>query len=85
MVIDFFATWCGPCRHIAPIIEELAEKYEGQVLIGKCNVDENDELVSKFGIRNIPAIFFLNGDQIADKVVGAVPAAQIEEKIQALL
>lgn len=85
MVIDFFATWCGPCRHIAPIIEDLSGKYEGQVLIGKCNVDENDELVSKFGIRNIPAIFFLNGDQIADKVVGAVPAAQIEEKIQALL
>lgn len=85
MVIDFNAEWCGPCRRMAPIIEELAEKYDNQVIVGQCNVDENIELVNRFGIRNIPAIFFLKGSEVSDKVIGAVPSSQIEEKIQNIL
>ncbi len=85
MLIDFYADWCGPCRHLAPVVEELAKKYEGQVLVGKCNVDENDELVGRFGIRNIPAVFFLQGEEIKDKSIGAVPASVLEEKLAALL
>ena len=85
MVVDFSAEWCGPCRKMAPVIEEFAKKYDGKVIIGSCNVDENDDLTAKFGIRNIPAIFFLKNGQVVDKVVGAVTPAVVEEKIQALL
>jgi len=85
IVIDFFATWCGPCRQLAPTIEDFANRYEGKVLVGKCNVDENDGLVGRFGIRNIPAVFFLKGSEIIDKSIGAVPAAQLEEKLKAIL
>ncbi|MBO4593974.1 MAG: thioredoxin [Bacteroidaceae bacterium] len=85
MVIDFSAEWCGPCRKMAPLIEELAAKYDGKVIIGSCNVDESEELTAQFGIRNIPAIFFIKDGQTVDKVVGAVPAATVEEKVQALL
>ncbi len=59
IVIDFSATWCGPCKKIAPIIEELASEYEGRVIIGKCDVDDNDELTSKYGIRNVPTVLFI--------------------------
>ncbi len=70
VVIDFWATWCGPCKHIAPIVEELAEEYEGKVLIGKYDVDENDELPVEFNIRNIPTLlFFKNGDLVDRNVV----------------
>ena len=58
-VIDFSATWCGPCKKIAPIIDELADEYEGKVVIGKCDVDDNDELTSRFGIRNVPTVLFI--------------------------
>ena len=83
MVVDFSAEWCGPCRKMAPVIEEFAKKYYGK--IGSCNVDENDDLTAKFGIRNIPAIFFLKDGQVVDKVVGAVTPAVVEDKIQSLL
>ena len=85
MVVDFSAEWCGPCRKLDPVIEEFARQYDGKVIIGSCNVDENDDLTAKFGIRNIPAIFFLKDGQVVDKVVGAVTPAVVEEKIQALL
>ena len=85
MVIDFAAEWCGPCKKMAPIIEELAAKYDGKVTICSCNVDDNEALTEKFEIRNIPAIFFLKDGQIVDRVIGAVPASTIEEKVQALL
>ena len=84
IVIDFSATWCGPCKKIAPIIEELAEEYEGRVIIGKCDVDDNDELTSRFGIRNVPTILFIKNGEVVDKHVGAAPKATFVEKIEAL-
>jgi thioredoxin 1 len=85
LVVDFWATWCGPCRMVAPIIEEMSKAYDGRVVIGKCDVEENEDLAMEFGIRNIPTILFFKNGAIVDKIVGAVGKAKIEEKIQALL
>ena len=85
LVLDFWAEWCGPCRLVSPIIDELSEEYEGRVNIGKMNVDENDEVISQFGIRNIPTILFFKNGQLADKIVGAMPKDKFVEKIDALL
>lgn len=86
MVIDFWATWCGPCRKVGPTIQELADQYEGQAIIGKVNIEEDaDGLVSKFGIRNIPTILFIKGGEVVDKVVGAAPKSTLEEKLKAIL
>ncbi len=85
MVVDFWATWCGPCRMIAPIIEELAADFDGQIVVGKCDVEENDDLAAEFGIRNIPTILFFKNGEIVDKLIGAQPKAKLEEKFQALL
>jgi thioredoxin 1 len=85
LVLDFWATWCGPCRMVAPILSELAEKYDGKIVVGKCDVEENDELAAEFGIRNIPTILFFKGGVQVDKLVGAPSKAQFEEKIEALL
>lgn len=85
VVIDFWATWCGPCRRVAPIVEELAEQYEGQVLIGKYNVDEGSDLSGEYSIRNIPTLLFFKGGQLVDRHVGAASKAVLEEKIKSLL
>jgi thioredoxin 1 len=85
LVIDFWATWCGPCRMVAPIISELAEQYDGRIVVGKCDVEENDELAEEFGIRNIPTILFIKEGKVVDKLVGAMPKAKFEEKFEALL
>lgn len=86
VMIDFWATWCGPCRKVGPVIEELANQYEGQVIVGKINIEEDaDDLVAEFGIRNIPTILFMKGGQVVDKVVGAAPKSTLEEKLKALL
>lgn len=85
LVIDFSATWCGPCKKIAPIIDELAAEYEGRVLICKADVDENNELTSRYGIRNVPTVLFIKGGEVVDKNVGASPKATFVEKIEALL
>ncbi len=85
LVIDFSATWCGPCKKIAPIIEELAGEYDGKVIVGKCDVDDNDELTAKFGIRNVPTVLFIKNGEVVDKHVGAAAKNVFEEKINALL
>ncbi|MCI6295687.1 MAG: thioredoxin [Bacteroidales bacterium] len=84
-VIDFSATWCGPCKKIAPIIDELADEYEGKVVIGKCDVDDNDELTSRFGIRNVPTVLFIKNGEVVDKHVGAAPKSEFVNKIEGLL
>lgn len=81
-VIDFWAEWCGPCRAIGPVIEELATEYAGKVNIGKVNVDVNPNLSMNFGITSIPAILFVKGGQVVDKQIGAVPKSVLEKKIQ---
>ena len=85
VVVDFWATWCGPCRMISPIIDKMAEKYDGKVSVVKCNVDESTEIPMKFGIRNIPTILFFKNGEIVDRVVGAVPQAEIEKRIESIL
>ncbi len=84
-VIDFWAEWCGPCRMIAPIIEELAKEYEGKALIGKVNVDHNPEVSFKYGIRSIPTILILRNGEVVDKHVGATSKGALVEKIEAAL
>ena len=85
LVVDFWATWCGPCRMMAPIIEELANEYDGKVVVGKCDVEECEELAAEFGIRNIPTILFFKDGDVVDKIVGAQPKAKLVEKIKTLL
>ena len=85
LVIDFWATWCGPCRMVAPIISKMAEKYDGKIAVGKCDVEENEELAAEYGIRNIPTILFFKGGQVVDKLVGAQGEAVIDEKFQSML
>ena len=85
LVVDFWATWCGPCRMIAPIVEELAKEYDGKLVVGKCDVEEADDVAMEFGIRNIPTILFFKGGKVVDKLVGAVSKAKLQEKFEALL
>lgn len=84
-VVDFWAEWCGPCRAIGPVIEELAKDYSGKVNIGKVNVDQNPNVSTNYGITSIPAILFIKGGKVVDKQIGAVPKSVLDKKIQAHL
>ena len=85
LVVALWATWCGPCRQMAPIVSELAEEFDGKIVVGKCDVEENDDIAMEFGVRNIPTILFFKGGQLVDKFVGATSMATLTEKFQALL
>lgn len=85
VLIDFWAEWCGPCRMVGPVVEEISKEYEGKAIVGKVNVDNNPELSAKFGIRNIPTILFIKNGEVADKSVGAVPKSQLTEKLNKLV
>jgi len=81
VLVDFWAEWCGPCRMVGPIVEELAKEYDGKVVVGKVNVDYNPDISVKYGIRNIPALLFFKDGQIVDKQIGAVPKSVLADKL----
>ena len=83
--VDCYTSWCGPCKMVAPIIEELAAEFEGQVIIGKCDVDDNSDVAAEYGIRNIPTVLFFKNGEIVDKQVGAVAKPVFVEKVKNLL
>jgi len=84
VLIDFWAAWCGPCKMIAPIVEELALEYNGKMKIGKLDVDENQQTAIKYGVRSIPTVLLLKGGEVKDTIIGAVPKSVFVEKINAL-
>lgn len=85
VVVDFWATWCGPCRAIAPIVDEVATEYEGKVLVCKCNVDECDDAPVDYNIRSIPTLIFFKNGEIVDRHVGAITKAELVAKVNALV
>ncbi len=84
-VVDLWATWCGPCRMVGPILSQLAEEYEGKLILGKCDVEENDDIAMEFGVRNIPTILFFKDGKLTDKFVGAASKDVFKEKFDNLL
>ena len=85
VLVDFWAEWCGPCRMVGPVVEELANEYEGKAVIGKVNVDNNPGISMKFGIRNIPALLYFKNGEIVDKQIGAVSKSVLAQKLEAQL
>lgn len=84
VMVDFYADWCGPCRMVAPIVEELAGEYAGKVKIGKINVDENPNTAKQYNVMSIPTILFIKGGKVVDQVIGALPKASLQQKLNLL-
>ena len=85
VIIDFWAAWCGPCKMIAPIIEELSNEYQGKVKVGKLDVDENQQTAIKYGVRSIPTVLFIQGGEVKDTIIGAVPKSVFQDKLGKLV
>ena len=85
VLVDFWAEWCGPCRMVGPVIEQLGQEYEGKAIATKVDIDSNNETAAKYGIRSIPTILFFKDGKVVDKQVGAVPKKVLEDKLQAIL
>ena len=85
VVVDFWATWCGPCRMIAPIVEELASAYEGKIKVGKVDVDSNQQVAMKFNVMSIPNVLFFKDGQVVDQVIGAVPKKNFVQKVEKIV
>ena len=85
IVLDFSATWCGPCKQLAPIIDELSNEYAGRIAVGKCDIEEADDLTAEYGIRNVPTVIFIKNGQVVDKFVGSKSKGDLQAKFEALL
>ena len=85
LVVDLLATWCGPCKMIGPVISELANDYDGKIVVGKCNIEDNDDIAIDYGVRNIPTILFFKNGELVDKFVGAASKDKLDEKFKTLL
>ena len=84
-LVDLWATWCGPCRMLSPTVDDIAQEYEGRVAVGKCNVDDNEEIAEKFGVRSIPTLLYFKGGELVNKSVGLVSKQDIESILNNLL
>lgn len=85
VLVDFWAVWCGPCKMIAPFVEELADEFEGKAKVGKLDVDNNQETAIKYGVRSIPTVLVFKGGKVVDTIIGAVPKVQLKQKLEAAL